>query len=373
MNYSELKEELKRFPDEMGANKRFLAYSEGKEVDRIPFALGGDDSYASVYGFTQKQFRSSAKVQFEVAKNAVKDFCSAEVCANTSLGLKGIGESLGSCAVYPENDFEYLNDFVIDSYSKLKALKFDPEKNDFLQNKIEIAKEVIKLNGCPTKVCICIPGPVTAAISLREPSAFMKDLIRNKDDALELLEFCIDCNLKWIEFNLETFQNVSVNVADPATSANLLSHKQFLEFSKPSSAKMNSEIKKLTGTYPPVHICGKTKPIWRDLVEVGYPSFSVDNCEDLSELKNEIGHQIPISGNVAPVDVLKNGSIDDVVSAVKDCLLKASDSPCGFTLAAGCQVPINTPRQNLEAFIYAARKFGRGAQMGSLCKGLLED
>ena len=80
-----------------------------------------------------------------------------------------------------------------------------------------------------------------------------------------------------------------------------------------------------------------------------------------------------ISGNVPPVSVLKNGTIDDVIASVIDCLKKGSDNPMGFSLAIGCQVPIGTPRENLEAYIYAARRYGRGAKKGHLCRGLYEE
>lgn len=47
--------------------------------------------------------------------------------------------------------------------------------------------------------------------------------------------------------------------------------------------------------------------------------------------------------------------------------------PKGYILNTGCQLPIGTPKRNVEAFIYAARKYGRGAQLGKLPRGILED
>ena len=79
-----------------------------------------------------------------------------------------------------------------------------------------------------------------------------------------------------------------------------------------------------------------------------------------------------ISGNVPPVEVLKYGTIDEVIASVISCLKKGSDSPMGYALAAGCQVPPGVPRENLYAYIYAARKYGRGAKKGCLPKGLSE-
>lgn len=88
-------------------------------------------------------------------------------------------------------------------------------------------------------------------------------------------------------------------------------------------------------------------------------------------MKAALGDTMRISGNVPPTTVLRNGTIDDVIESVKECLIKGSDSPCGYSLAVGCQVPLGTPRENLEAYIYAARRYGRGAQKGKPLPGAL--
>jgi len=42
------------------------------------------------------------------------------------------------------------------------------------------------------------------------------------------------------------------------------------------------------------------------------------------------------------------------------CLRACADSPRGFVLASGCEVPVETPPENVHALIAAARE-GRGA------------
>lgn len=166
---------------------------------------------------------------------------------------------------------------------------------------------------------------------------------------------------------------VPVGLTDPATSGNLIGERMFQEFSSPTCRICLDGIRKITGVNPGIHICGKTKHIWKDLKDLGFAFFSVDNCEDLAEVKAALGDTMRISGNVPPTTVLRNGTIDDVIESVKECLIKGSDSPCGYSLAVGCQVPLGTPRENLEAYIYAARRYGRGAQKGKLCRGLYEE
>lgn len=373
MTYEELLVEMEKYPDTMNAMERMMGYAKGEVVDHIPFSLAGGDSYAGIYGYTQKQYRESLDVQFDVAEKAKKDFCSSGMYANTALGLRGIGEAVGSTVVYPENDFDYITDFVLKDYSQLDELVFDPETNPFLQSKIKMAQEVKERMDGRCMVVTGGAGPISTAISIRESSLFLRDLVKRPDDAHRLMEFCVDCNLKWIRYNKEVFGNVMISMADPGTSSYLIGPKLYQIYSKPYMKKLLDGIKEITGSIPGIHICGKTKKFWPDLIDLGFPSFSVDNCEDLQELKEAVGHKMKISGNVPPVEVLKLGTIDDVIASVQECLIKGSDSPCGYSLAIGCQVPIGTPKENLLAYIYAARRYGRGAQKGKLCRGLIEE
>ena len=127
------------------------------------------------------------------------------------------------------------------------------------------------------------------------------------------------------------------------------------------------------GRQPGIHICGKTSPLWKEMSQLKVASFSVDNMEDLAKARDVMGPHFGLVGNVAPVDVMLNGTIDDVIEACRDCIIKGSEAQNGYTLGTGCQVPIGTPRENFDAFIYAARKYGRGAKKGCLPKGILEE
>ena len=54
--------------------------------------------------------------------------------------------------------------------------------------------------------------------------------------------------------------------------------------------------------------------------------FSVDNCEDLEECKNEIEDKLIVVGNIPPVEVMRYGKVDDVIESVKTCIKKAADA-----------------------------------------------
>ena len=72
-----------------------------------------------------------------------------------------------------------------------------------------------------------------------------------------------------------------------------------------------------------------------DLLGTGVSGLSVDNQESMEALKNACGDRVAISGNVLPVEVVRDGSPEDVMSAVRECIRQSGDSPRGFLLSPG--------------------------------------
>lgn len=371
MNAEELIKELQTLPDEMTSSERYAAYARGEEVDHIPFYYPGNGStLAPLYGYTIEQYRSDFEIHCKVMDELHNEFGNS-ISASANMGLKGVGEAVGSLVVYPANSIDYISDYILKDYKDLESLRFEPASNAFLQKKLNHVYALKKHYGDSLPVGVSVAGPLSTAASIREPESILKDMRKNKDNLHKLLAFSTSCALTWVETCKKEFGKVSAGIADPVSSSTIISPNSFREFSKPYLKELVQGITEITGSAPGLHICGKTKPIWEDLLELGIDEFSVDNCEDLSELKNSLGRHMTISGNVPPVEVMLNGSIDDVIESVRQCLLKASDSPNGFILDVGCQLPIGTPRENVYAYIYAAKKYGRHAKKGQLCGGLL--
>ena len=256
MDYATLKREAAKYPDTMTSMERMKAYAMGEVVDHIPFSTGGPDSFVHLYGYTLGEYRRSMDVQFDVAEQAKREFGGSGMYANTNLSLRGVGEAVGSKVVYPENSTDYISEHVLKNYDQLDDLVFDPETNPFLQEKIAWAKEVQKRMDGRCMVVTGGSGPMTTAISIRSPEMLMRDMIRDKENAHRLLDFSVQCTLKWIKYNREIFPNAVVGLADPATSGNLISNKMFHEFSKPHFMDLLAGIKEITGSIQGIHICG---------------------------------------------------------------------------------------------------------------------
>ena len=60
-----------------------------------------------------------------------------------------------------------------------------------------------------------------------------------------------------------------------------------------------------------------------------------------------------------PVNVLNLGKEEDIKRSVAECILKAHDSPKGYVLGSGCQVPLFTPAENVEAYLRWGKELGK--------------
>jgi len=134
MNYEELLIEMEKYKDTMTDMERGLAYFKGEEVDRIPYTLIDPDTAAPLYGYTIGEYRKSMDVQCDIMEKMKKEFDLSG--SEVGLGLKSIGEALGSTVIYPENGMDYVSDFVLKDYSILDTMNIiDPYKDGRLPEK----------------------------------------------------------------------------------------------------------------------------------------------------------------------------------------------------------------------------------------------
>ena len=286
------------------------------------------------------------------------------------LGLKTIGGALGSKLRAPEHGIDYVEEHILKDYADFDRLEVtDPYKNPVLAPILESAKR-LKDRFPDVSMTTSVAGPISTAIAVRPVEMVLKDTRKNPEMLHKLLDLTVECSLRWFDAFYHEFGPDGTNFSDPVTCMDVISKKQFDEFSLPYIKKLIDGTEKIMGSRPGAHICGKTSPIWSDLADAGLFSFSIDNCEDLAVAKAAVGDRMRIAGNVPPVDVMKEGTIDEVIEACKECMMKCADNPAGYILNTGCQLPIGTPKANVEAFIYAARKYGKGARLGQIPKGL---
>jgi uroporphyrinogen decarboxylase len=105
-----------------------------------------------------------------------------------------------------------------------------------------------------------------------------------------------------------------------------------------------------------IHVCGNANPILEMLAETGVQAVEpLDPLGGVSvaDAKRRIGDRVALMGGVS-TDTLRWGSPENVTSeAVQVC---REGGPHGFILAAGCQIPPETPLENLRSMVNVANR-----------------
>jgi len=267
-----------------------------------------------------------------------------------------LAESMGTKMEFLEEDAPQIADPFIKERSDLSKVKVP----DFLRDgrlpvyleATEIAVEEVGSEVCVSTV---FGGPLTTAAALYPVDQLTRDLIKNKEWVHELLEVCTQAGIKFVD---EILKRKSLPIiVEPIGSGSLISPRHFREFVVPYLKRISDHIHETGGGMPAVlHICGKTTPNWMAMLEAEYDIWSLDNV-DLGDAKKAAGPGVVLVGNVTPANMLKN-TPEEIDAEAKMVCEKMGDMK-GFILGSGCEVPINTPPENVDALITAAKKYGR--------------
>ena len=80
-----------------------------------------------------------------------------------------------------------------------------------------------------------------------------------------------------------------------------------------------------------------------------------DGATDIRKFKEVAGDHMAVMGDV-PASLFAAGTPDDIYNYVRD--LVRDIGPTGLILCPGCDAPINTKPENMEAFVAAGREYG---------------
>lgn len=340
--------------DELTAIEREKLLAEGKEVDRIMCCLDTGETLAPMINTTLKEYYFSSEKMCELEEYIYENFHSDS--AGVSCTLRGMAEAMGAKIKYSDYNIAMLEKPAITLAEAHNAKLVDVDKDGRLPIILKGVELVKKKLGDKVPVSATVTGPFTIAAMVLGTENLLIGTVRNPEKVKQLLDIIVENNNRYIDRLLDI--GVGIGFADPVSSTSVISVKQYEKFSLPYFQKNVDHIKK-NGRGCGLHICGTSRKLWGLLNETGIGTFALDNVEDMQAAKEVLGPHMCIQGNVPPVDVMRYGTPYDVLRSAKECIRKGYDSPKGFVLTSGCQMPVYTPKENMQALMDAARIFGR--------------
>jgi MtaA/CmuA family methyltransferase len=187
-----------------------------------------------------------------------------------------------------------------------------------------------------------IEGPIAEGADLRGINTLMLDFFDDPPFVRDLFAFVIELELRFAREQLKAGADV-IGVGDAAAS--LVGPDIYNEFVWPYEKKLVDGIHALGGRVR-LHICGNVRRILAGIGKLGCDIVDLDSMVPITEARQAMGPKTVLLGNLNPVSVLRNGDAAGVTAAIADCHQQAG---AAFIVGAGCEVPRDTPPDNLRA------------------------
>jgi len=187
-----------------------------------------------------------------------------------------------------------------------------------------------------------VEGPAAEAADLRGITPFIMDLMDDEEFAGDLMDRCLDTAIAFAKAQIEAGAD-TIGVGDALASQ--IDPNTYERLIQPREKRLVKAIQ-AAGAYVKLHICGDITHLLPGIADLGIDIIDVDHMVDMATVRKELGGQVVITGNLDPVSVVKDGTPDDIRSAV---LAAYADAGNPYMVNAGCEIPANTPIENLKA------------------------
>ena len=195
-----------------------------------------------------------------------------------------------------------------------------------------------------------IEGPCAEAADLRGINRLMLDFYDDPAFVRDLFDFILELELGFARAQVEAGIDI-MGMGDAAAS--LVGPQIYEEFVWPYEKKMVDALHEM-GTRVRLHICGNIniKRILDGVGRLGCDLVDLDFLVPVAKAREAMGPDQVLDGNLDPVKTVRNGTPESITAAVAKCHREAGPR---YIVSAGCEIPRDTPPENLLALRDYAR------------------
>ncbi len=196
-----------------------------------------------------------------------------------------------------------------------------------------------------------IEGPCAEAADLRGINRLMTDFYDDPPFVRDLFDFVLAMGLEFARAQVDAGADL-IGVGDAAAS--LVGPQIYEAFARPYEKELLDGLRAM-GTRVRLHICGDIRRILPGVGSLGSDMIDVDSIVPLAHARQEMGRAVVLAGNIDPVKTLRNGTPESITAALAECHRQAGSR---YIVAAGCEIPRDTPEANVMALHDYARSHG---------------
>jgi MtaA/CmuA family methyltransferase len=312
---------------------------EGKPVDKIP-NLNIIMSFAAKYiNVKYSEYVKDHRLLVDANIKCCNDF-GIDMLSAISDSCRELSD-FGADIIFPDDAAPMCKNNFIKEYADLKKLKVhDPASSNRMYDRLKAIELYNEKARGYYPVLGWIEGAFAEAVGLRGMHNIMMDLTDEPDFILELLNICTEQAILFAKEQIKAGAHI-IGIGDAAAS--LVGPFFYNKFVLPKEQEIIKAIHEC-GSKVKLHICGNITSILEHVILSGADMIDIDWMVDFERSVKVFGIQAAACGNFDPVKIMLSGTTRDVDQAVRHCVKVGTSNTF---IAAGCEIPRNTPFENM--------------------------
>jgi len=338
----------------MNGRERIMAVLRHQSADCVPvwpFVMGFAARITHVpYGEYCTDHRALVRAQAETAQSFNLDAVTIDSDAYRE------AEACGAVIEFPQDSLPIMRRSAIEDRKQFRFRLPQIESSRRLWDKVEgVALANSRMKG-ENAVCGWVEAPFQSAAMLRGLEKLLMDLYDAPDFVEQLLDYCCELAIDFARAQYAAGADI-IGMGDAA--ATMISPEVYERLVVPRLRRVVEALHAAGGLYLKYHICGSSLHLLPMLRDVGFDIITVDSMVGLADARACLGGSICLKGDLNPVTLLLNGTPEQVLEAARNACASTGGP---LILSAGCEVPVNTPEENIHALVAAAHETGLQAR-----------
>lgn len=252
-------------------------------------------------------------------------------------------EAMGAQVIIPDDD----DPFLLEPPRVSRLEPAQPETDGRMPVILEATQKLAALLDGEAPVLASLKGPFSLASFLRGIESFLGDLLDNPIRARDFLKLATENQVRYAEALVKA--GGVPFIGDPVASGSMISSSIFRDFAQPYLAQLVTAVHE-NGARAGLHICGETARLLPDMVSTRADFLSIDEM-DMAKARAIVGPGTVLMGNVS-TNLILEGKPEAIADATRKCMAGAGPR---LIVSTSCDVPPDTPKENVQALIAAAR------------------
>jgi MtaA/CmuA family methyltransferase len=311
-----------------------------EDVERIPWVPFVGCHGGKLIGKTASDYLSLSDLVVDGISKAIELYKPDGIPVMFDLQIEA--EALGCELAWSEENPPAVVSHILTEGRELSDLKVPKQTDGRIPIVIEATK-ILRKKFPDTALYGLITGPYTLALHLMGTDIFLK-MMEAPDEVMNLLGFTQDVCIAMAEYYIQAGCDV-IAVVDPMTSQiDPGSFEMFVH--QPAQAIFDFIRSK--GRLSSFFVCGHAQQNIEAMCATGPDNISIDENIPLDFVRDiALKNKISFGGNLKLTVVLLMGTPNDATREAMECMELGGKK--GFVLAPGCDLPGDTPIENLVA------------------------